>query len=421
MAGTTNLQQWNPTAVNQETDAQYLADAQRAGGATDPSLFASLLANKVFYQSSTYLFALFTAFANKGFTTSDSNASTLTAQCANFLTTADVRPNLQVLAYAPNITLDASLATGFEIGNMAGPCAITIVNYQFGDNIIVMLAQDTVGGRTVTWASPVLGGSQPDPTPGVVSVQMFKADSASHLLAVTPMYSFVNGIVSSQIGAVLPARGGFTTLSSTGLSMLASLQVAGAAILGSLQVFGTTILGTLSTAGLAVLASLQVTGTTILGTLTAGASLLSSLQVTGTTILGTLTSGTTNVGSLQVAGAAPTGSTLIGAGTFVAKTLTVTDVTSTRSIGTVFQNNTGAEISASGWCTTGGSAVANVICTIGPANPPTIQVYQQEATATFAGGTAGFVFVRIPPGWFYSVTTAGDISGLGGWAEMQYA
>lgn len=86
---TTNLQQWNPTAVNQENDAAYAADSQRSGGATNPSIFQAELANKLFYQTTTFLTALFTAFANKGFTTSDSNLSTLTATCANFLTTAD--------------------------------------------------------------------------------------------------------------------------------------------------------------------------------------------------------------------------------------------------------------------------------------------------------------------------------------------
>lgn len=86
---TTNLLQWNPTAVNQENDAAYLADSQRAGGATNPSILQAELANKAFFQWSTFLTALFQAFANKGFTTSDSNLNTLTAACANFLTTAD--------------------------------------------------------------------------------------------------------------------------------------------------------------------------------------------------------------------------------------------------------------------------------------------------------------------------------------------
>lgn len=87
---TTNLQQWNPTAVNQETDAEYVADSQRAGGATNPAIFEAELANKAYYQWSTFLTALFQAFAAKGYTTSDSNLSSLTAQCLNFTTAADV-------------------------------------------------------------------------------------------------------------------------------------------------------------------------------------------------------------------------------------------------------------------------------------------------------------------------------------------
>src|SRR6202041_385221 len=110
---TTNMQVWNPTAANQENDAAYTADPVRAGGAVDPEIFLALLANKVFYQSSTYLTALFTAFANKGFTTSDSNLSTLTAQCANFLTTADLPTLLVSVAYSTTPTFNAAASDGF--------------------------------------------------------------------------------------------------------------------------------------------------------------------------------------------------------------------------------------------------------------------------------------------------------------------
>jgi hypothetical protein len=90
MSGSTNIIQWNPGAVNQETDALYLADSQRAGGATDPSQFAAALANKAFYQWSTVLTALGTMMANKGYTISDANLANLINALSNIITNADL-------------------------------------------------------------------------------------------------------------------------------------------------------------------------------------------------------------------------------------------------------------------------------------------------------------------------------------------
>lgn len=212
---TTNVQQWNPGAANQENDAAYLADSQRAGGATDPSLFLSPLANKVFYQMSTYLTALFTAFAAKGFTTSDSNLSTLTAQCANFLTSADFRANLQNVAYAPNVSFDVSQSLGFQL-TLAGNSSITVSNVAPGDIVAFLFVQDSSGSRTVTFSGgvPVLwpSGALIDPTPNAITMVLFKGDVAGQLVQITPAMSSVNGIIGTPIGATQPSTGKFTTL-----------------------------------------------------------------------------------------------------------------------------------------------------------------------------------------------------------------
>lgn len=231
MAGTTNILQWNPNATNQETDTQYAADSQRSGGATNPSVFDATLANKAFYQWSTFLTALFQAFANKGYTTSDSNLSTLTAQCANFLTAADIRSNLVAPPSASTITCDMSKYLGFEI-TLTGDTALTVENNQLGDTVIFLLAQNSTGGYTVTWPSNVLGASQPDPTANSVSCQIFKSDDVGHLIAAGPMISFTSGIVNTPIGAAGPSTGGFTTLDATTLTTTSTANV------GSLQVLG---------------------------------------------------------------------------------------------------------------------------------------------------------------------------------------
>lgn len=129
---TTNLIQWNPTAANQENDAAYAADSQRAGGATNPALFDATLANKAFYQWSTFLTALFAAYAAKGFTTSDSNLSTLTAQCAGFLTTADL---LAVLSTAGGPLISATQA-GAGYGSIPSQAAIAAITQGAATNYL---------------------------------------------------------------------------------------------------------------------------------------------------------------------------------------------------------------------------------------------------------------------------------------------
>jgi hypothetical protein len=188
---TTNMQQWNPTAANQENDAAYTADSQRSGGATDPSVFLSALANKVFYQQSTYLTALFTAFSNKGFTTSDSNLSSLIAQCANFLTTADISPFIKLVPYAPGIALTGE-ATGFYIQNISGPISIAselgLVPFR---PFAIYYQMDGTGGHALTGVPlNMLGAQQPDQTPNAVSVQWFTFDSDTNKVrALGPLIS----------------------------------------------------------------------------------------------------------------------------------------------------------------------------------------------------------------------------------------
>lgn len=95
MAGSSNFQQFNPNATNQLTDAEYTSDATRSSGAANPSVFPSETANKLFYQLSTFIYAMAQMLANKGYVLSDANAATLSAVLANMMTAADMAP------YAP--------------------------------------------------------------------------------------------------------------------------------------------------------------------------------------------------------------------------------------------------------------------------------------------------------------------------------
>lgn len=127
MAGSSNFQQWNPNANNQESDTAYTNDAIRQDGAT-AGVFPSVLANKLFFQLSTMSAALGQMLANKGFTVRDgaanvdgNNFAALVAVLANIAVGTDIQTcsfvyaedngssNIYVSTYAPVI---AALATG---------------------------------------------------------------------------------------------------------------------------------------------------------------------------------------------------------------------------------------------------------------------------------------------------------------------
>jgi hypothetical protein len=127
----TNFLQVNPACNNQESDAAYASDTQRSGGMVS-GVFASLLANKIFYQSSTFYTALAEALVAKGYSPNDGSAApgtalvNLTTVLSNILTEADLT------------TVFARLITSFSIANGQGYVKFTSV----------------FGGLTLQWFSP---------------------------------------------------------------------------------------------------------------------------------------------------------------------------------------------------------------------------------------------------------------------------
>ncbi len=176
---------WNPNQNNQETDTAYAADSTRANGAVDPTTFLSILGNKAFNQWSTYLWALFTAFANKGFSTSDSSASTLVAQCANFLTTADVKGGTAV-PFSSTPTLNCAQYNAFQI-TLTGNITLTVSNGVAYQLVTLAFTQDSVGGRTVTFPSNVLSPGTPGTAAGKTSAQQFMQMADGNFHPVGPM------------------------------------------------------------------------------------------------------------------------------------------------------------------------------------------------------------------------------------------
>lgn len=204
----TNAQQFNPAAINQETDSQYTADSNRAGGFGVDAIWPSPLANKTLYQLSTYITALFQAFANKGFTTSDADLSVLTAVCANFLTTADTLPQIATVGYSPTPAFNGGASSGFSMTLAGNITSSTISGTSPGQLIAFYFTQDSVGGRTVVWPSNVAGGAQPDPAANSISLQLFRVGLSTALFAATPMVSANGYFFPSQINGTSAAFSG---------------------------------------------------------------------------------------------------------------------------------------------------------------------------------------------------------------------
>jgi hypothetical protein len=168
----TNFIQVNPNANNQETDSAYSSDSQRSGGMVS-GVFASILANKIFYQSSTFI----TAFANflvaKGYSPNDGSASPSTALAnlqtvfANLITSADLTTAL------------AGLVSAVSIGSESG-------YIKFGS---------TFGGLTIQW------GVAPDITMGTTSTVTFShAFSTNNPVVIATSDTPYAGISLNAIG-----------------------------------------------------------------------------------------------------------------------------------------------------------------------------------------------------------------------------
>lgn len=110
--------QWNPTKANQQTDAEWQADAQRLGGALNPSIFTSKRANKLFYQLSTMAVALANSLTAKGYSVSDADVTALTTVLGNLV----AKPDFYAVdtGTANNYQIALSVTTGMPVYFLAG-------------------------------------------------------------------------------------------------------------------------------------------------------------------------------------------------------------------------------------------------------------------------------------------------------------
>ena len=186
MSGSTNFLQWNPGQSNQESDAAYNADSARSGGAGTGSIFASSLANKAFYQWSTFIAAFGNMMAVKGYDLSDASLSTLQGVLANVITSGDINGNLVSVSYAPTITFNCATNNGFQVTLTGNVTSSSFSGMAIGQEVTIVLKQDATGGRTFVWPSGLTTAGTPDPTANAVSIQRFKKilDGSIHPISV---------------------------------------------------------------------------------------------------------------------------------------------------------------------------------------------------------------------------------------------
>lgn len=387
---TTNLLQWNPTAANQESDAQYLADSQRVGGATDPSIFEAELANKAFYQWSTYLTALFQAFAAKGFTTSDSNLNTLAATCSAFLTSNDL--------IAVRSQVGGPLISATQASNTYGssPTTAAIMAFTQSNSSNYLFAACDAQGNANFWVQ------------------------ASGLISASSLQ--LSGSITTVGGANI--QGGITTS-----TIMASGNITGGGLIsnGSASVAGNLSTGGfVSVGGNLTAASINSNGSIAAAGAITGISLTVPNNVQGGGLISTgnaVVAGNLNTGSFAIGGGAPAGQVLTGNGSIYTPqpippaAAVRNDVTGARAFGDTYTNSSGGVMFVTGYGNTQGNDIGSVVCIVnGDAD------FSITVTATIDNGACGFSFV-VPNGATYEITTntlaqgGHGVTGVGRWIE----
>lgn len=185
--GTSNFLAWDTIQANVETDAQYASDALRMNGAPVGAILPSATFNKFAMQVSTFCAAFGQFLVNNGISASDSSQAALAAAFGNIMLSGNQPAALTLVPYSPAMALNAAATNGFYL-SLTGNTSLTISGMSPGQLIAIYYAQDSVGGRMVTFPSNMVGAVSPPSYPNVVSVQLFRYDpNTSALLAAGPL------------------------------------------------------------------------------------------------------------------------------------------------------------------------------------------------------------------------------------------
>lgn len=160
MSGTSNFQQFNPPATNQENDAAYTGDPLRAGGIPVDAICPSPVANKLFYQLSIFVAAFGQMMATKNYSPNDGSAApgsalaNLEAVLANIMTQNDMGPFATTAAVTALIT--AGFAASFNVagGYIKFPTFLGGFIIQWGQTPNFAVNNSGITAVTVNWPLP---------------------------------------------------------------------------------------------------------------------------------------------------------------------------------------------------------------------------------------------------------------------------
>lgn len=187
MPPSSNFLQFNPGSANQESDTEYLTDAQRLGGFAAQQLLPSRLHNKILFQCAQFLYAFTQMMLAKGYAMVDTDAGALQGQLANVLTNADLRSLLTVQTFNANPVFNFTNTDAIQMV-LSGNITPTFAGLPAGRRGRLILIQDGTGGRTITYPG-TMGAifSQPDGAPGSTNMQDIQATADGVLHPAGPM------------------------------------------------------------------------------------------------------------------------------------------------------------------------------------------------------------------------------------------
>jgi hypothetical protein len=181
---------------NTESDALYLADTTRTGGITTGEIFASPLANKMFYQWSCFVYAF--------------SQMMLVAVLANVKTAADFLTSILTVSYSGSIAFDATKTAQWWLTLTGNVTASTLTGQVAGQQLVFILTQDATGGRTFSWPSNVPVHGTISALPNVTSIQLFDVLPNGTIYPIAPM------IWVGSSGIVAQGSIGVVSISATG-------------------------------------------------------------------------------------------------------------------------------------------------------------------------------------------------------------
>jgi hypothetical protein len=169
----TNFLQFNPGLYNAENDAAYTGDTLRSGGIPSAAIFPSPLANKLFYQLSTFIAAFSQMMVNKGYSPNDASISALTSVLMNVRCGSDFLQSIVTVPCSSSVVFNAGIAAQFDLTLTGNVASASITNQTAGQLLGFIISQDSTGGRSFVWPSILTSPGGICQVAGSTSIQYF--------------------------------------------------------------------------------------------------------------------------------------------------------------------------------------------------------------------------------------------------------